>query len=131
MPIGPIEATTIGFPYFSILEVNVCPSIVNLFEVGLNPYTPQYKAGIRIDPAISEPIAKGEHLAATSPASPPELPPTVLSLFQGFLALPHILFTLSLIKSAYGTFPLINGIAPYLRNNSNAIPSLNSILFIL
>lgn len=40
-----------------------------------------------IDPAISLPIPRGEHLAAISPASPPDDPPTLLDLFQGFSAL--------------------------------------------
>jgi len=31
-----------------------------------------------MDPPISEPRPKGAHLAATKPASPPELPPGVL-----------------------------------------------------
>lgn len=84
-----------------------------------------------MDPPISDPIANGEHLAATSPASPPELPPTVLVLSHGFLALPHILLTLSLINNAYGTFPLINGIAPYFLNKCNTRPSSYKTLFIL
>jgi len=55
----------------------------------LRPYTPLNYAGILILPPISEPIPRGEHRAATKAPYPPELPPTHLSSFQGFLALPQ------------------------------------------
>jgi len=38
---------------------------------------------------MSDPIPIGEHRADISAASPPELPPGVLFLSQGFNALPH------------------------------------------
>lgn len=41
----------------------------------MNPTIPLKFAGILIDPPISEPRAIGTHLAATSPASPPDDPP--------------------------------------------------------
>lgn len=55
-----------------------------LCPVGLKPLTPQKLAGILILPPISDPNDKGAHLAATMPASPPELPPHDLVLSQGF-----------------------------------------------
>ncbi len=61
-------------PYFEILEL-----------VGLNPYMPHQLAGNLIDPAISDPIASDIHLVATTPPAPPEEPPVVLDLSQGFL----------------------------------------------
>ena len=55
---------------------------------------PLKAAGILIDPPKSEPTAKGTHLEATNAASPPELPPHDLSLFLGFLEVPHTGFSL-------------------------------------
>lgn len=46
----------------------------------MNPTIPLKVAGTLILPPISEPIAIGTHLEATSPASPPLLPPQDLSL---------------------------------------------------
>jgi hypothetical protein len=40
-------------------------------------------------PPTSEPRPIEEHFAAINPASPPELPPQLLVLFQGFKALPQ------------------------------------------
>ena len=42
--------------------------------------------------ARSDPRAMGTHLEATSPASPPLLPPQLLSGLCGFYAVPQILF---------------------------------------
>ena len=53
---------------------------MSLLYVGLNPTIPLNVAGILILPPISDPIAIGTHLEATSPASPPLLPPQDLSL---------------------------------------------------
>ena len=50
---------------------------------------PLKAAGTLMLPPISPPIARGTHLAATSDASPPELPPLLLPIFQGFLEQPH------------------------------------------
>ena len=48
--------------------------------VVLNPYIPLNTAGTLILLPISVDKLKGTQLVATSPASPPELPPQVLSL---------------------------------------------------
>ena len=53
---------------------------MSLLYVGLNPIIPLNVAGTLILPPISDPIAIGTHLEATSPASPPLLPPQDLSL---------------------------------------------------
>lgn len=50
--------------------------------------TPQKAAGALILPAKSVPIPRGEHLEATNPASPPELPAHDLLLSRGFNAHP-------------------------------------------
>src|SRR5699024_320420 len=43
--------------------------------VGFIPTTPQYDAGWRIEPPVSEPNENGTKLAATAAAEPPEEPP--------------------------------------------------------
>ena len=51
---------------------------------GLKPNTPQKAAGIRIEPAPSEPWAMGPRPAATADAAPPLDPPEVRSSRHGF-----------------------------------------------
>jgi hypothetical protein len=48
-----------------------------------HPKIPQKHAGIRMEPPMSVPMPIGEALAATSPDSPPLLPPGVLSRAGG------------------------------------------------
>src|ERR671926_1484819 len=50
---------------------------------GFKPKTPQSAAGIRIDPAPSEPCARGPSPAATAAAAPPLEAPEVRSSFHG------------------------------------------------
>lgn len=47
-------------------------------------------AGTLREPPTSLPFERGTHLAPTKAPSPPELPPQVLSLFQGFSAIPKV-----------------------------------------
>src|SRR5437588_4442201 len=54
-------------------------------NVGLNPTTPQYDAGRRIDPCVCDPSANGTMPAATAAADPLELPPGVRFRSRGFL----------------------------------------------
>src|SRR5260370_14807565 len=61
------------------------PSRLTLPKVGLNPVTPQYDAGRRIDPWVCDPSANGTIPAATAPADPLELPPGVRLGSRGFL----------------------------------------------
>src|SRR5215471_17450835 len=51
---------------------------------GLKPNTPHNAAGIRMEPAPSEPCASGPIPDAIAAAAPPLEPPGVLSRFQGF-----------------------------------------------
>ena len=53
------------------------PSRLTVPNVGLNPTTPQYEAGRRIDPCVCDPSASGTIPAATAAADPLELPPGV------------------------------------------------------
>ena len=51
--------------------------------MGRRPVTPQKAAGVRIEPDVSLPIAKGTRPAATAAAEPLEEPPLQWSGFQG------------------------------------------------
>lgn len=54
---------------------------------------PQKSGGTLPLPAVSVPKAKGTHLAATRPASPPDEPPQVLVLSYGFKHAPQSLLS--------------------------------------
>ena len=94
------------------------PLTVDLELVGLKPTIPHMEAGIRMDPATSDPRAKGTHPAATSAASPPDEPPGVLSKSHGFLDRPHIAFTDSQSIINCIVFPRQRGRAPAFLNTS-------------
>src|SRR5688572_5621168 len=57
--------------------------------VGLSPATPHIDAGIRIEPPVSEPRAKGRNPAATAAAAPVLEPPVACSVFHGLRAGGH------------------------------------------
>ena len=50
----------------------------------MKPLIPLNAAGYLTLPPISDPKARGAHLAATIPPSPPELPPHDLVMSYGF-----------------------------------------------
>jgi hypothetical protein len=52
------------------------------------PVMPQNEAGWRIEPPVSVPVAAGASRAATATALPPEEPPGMRLLSQGFLTTP-------------------------------------------
>src|SRR5215472_305818 len=52
--------------------------------------TPQYVAGIRIEPPMSEPVASVAVPAASAAADPPLDPPGENRVFHGFLVTPQI-----------------------------------------
>ena len=52
--------------------------------VGLRPTTPHRAAGIRIEPAVSVPMASGHCRAETAAADPPLDPPATFAGAQGF-----------------------------------------------
>lgn len=62
---------------------------LSLPMLGFIEQIPQYSAGILRLPPISLPIPIGLQRAAIRPASPPELPPTLRSLFQILRDRPH------------------------------------------
>ena len=49
----------------------------------------QVDAGILIDPPMSEPVQMVEVPEASDAEDPPEEPPDVMLVFQGFLVTPH------------------------------------------
>jgi hypothetical protein len=100
----------------------VWPFTLTLVVVGFNPTTPQNAGGILTDPPISEPNPTGTHLAATKAASPPELPPTTLLIFHGFLAYPKIELSESKVIASCGTFPRTIIIAPAFSRTFTQVP---------
>lgn len=78
---GPATASKWPLPKSNFANLAEFPPLyVSLLYVGLNPTIPLNVAGTLILPPMSDPIAIGTHLEATSPASPPLLPPQDLSL---------------------------------------------------
>lgn len=75
-------------------------------------HIPQKSAGFLRLPPISEPIPRGEHPEAINAASPPELPPAVLSTFQGFFVDPQSTLSLLNADNRGGTLDLTKGISP-------------------
>ncbi len=65
-----------------------------------------------MDPNKSLPMPRGEHLLATSPASPPFEPPVDLRGFQGFFALPQRALEASRDMNPCGMLVFKKGIAP-------------------
>ena len=56
---------------------------------GLNPVTPQNEDGIRIDPPMSEPVARVVVPAASAAAEPPLEPPGEYAVCHGLRVTPH------------------------------------------
>src|SRR5206468_10449360 len=52
--------------------------------VGRSPVTPEYAAGVTIEPDVSDPIANGTSPAATAAPGPLEEPPLQNLMFHGF-----------------------------------------------
>lgn len=72
------------------LKSYITPYILERPVVDLNPKIPVNAAGILILLPISVDKLRGTHLVATSPASPPELPPHDLLFCHGEMHLPNI-----------------------------------------
>ena len=65
-------------------ERAIAPCLLTLPYVGLSPATPQNAPGMRIEPHVSEPIAKGARPAATAAPDPDDEPPAHRLESQGF-----------------------------------------------
>src|SRR3546814_14987702 len=57
--------------------------------VGLSPTVPQQAEGVRIDPAVSGPIAMSASPVAPTPPLPPHLPPGTGPGSSGVLGVPY------------------------------------------
>ena len=57
---------------------------------GFSPTRPVQAAGIRTEPAPSEPIAAATSLPATAAAAPPLEPPGVWPMLQGLRVTPNV-----------------------------------------
>ena len=62
-------------------------------KVGFRPQTPQKAAGIRMEPLVSEPSARGANPAATAAAEPPDEPPASRAGSRGLRVTPKWLFS--------------------------------------
>src|SRR5436190_6505055 len=63
-------------PSLSIVHANaIAPWRLTRPYVGRRPVTPQYAAGVKIEPDVSDPIANGTRPAATAAPGPLEEPP--------------------------------------------------------
>ena len=58
-------------------------------KLGLRPTTPDHDAGMRTEPPMSVPSARGTHPAATAAPEPPEEPPGERSVFHGLRVTPQ------------------------------------------
>src|SRR3954451_8030890 len=56
---------------------------------GLNPTRPHSDEGIRIEPPMSDPVARMVSPAASAAPDPPEEPPGDRSVFHGLRVTPH------------------------------------------
>lgn len=92
MTMGPGEAEMYLIKEKLSFSTILFPLSVVLPTEDLKETVPVYAAGILKLPPKSPPIPNGTHFAETRPASPPELPPTVLVLSKGFNPVPHTLF---------------------------------------
>ena len=76
-------------PMWSRLAPSACaPSRGTASKLGLKPTTPQQAAGMRIEPAVSVPIAMRTMPAATAAADPPLEPPGVCAGWSGLTTRP-------------------------------------------
>src|SRR5918997_690258 len=73
-------------------------------RLAFNPNTPQQPAGIRIEPAPSEPIAAPARPAATAAAEPPEEPPGVRCGSHGLRVTPNVGDSVNGAIAISGTF---------------------------
>src|SRR5271165_2455382 len=76
-------------PMWSMVHPSgITPRLLIRPKVGFRPVTPQKDAGMRIDPPVSVPVAKGRMPAATAAPEPPLDPPGMRSVSHGFRTAP-------------------------------------------
>src|SRR2546427_3073047 len=86
-------------------------------KVGFKPTSPQKLAGMRIDPAPSEPSASGANPAATAAAPPPVEPPGVRVRSHGFRDSPNRGLSVDPRQANSGRFVRPRKIAPEARSH--------------
>ena len=79
---------------------------------GLRPTTPHQAAGMRTEPPMSVPSARGTQPAATAAALPPDEPPGVRSRFHGFFVTPQSGLSVSRVWANSGVVVFPTTIAP-------------------
>src|SRR5208337_811172 len=85
---------------------------------GLIAGMPQNADGMRTEPAPSVPIATGPMPDATAAAAPPDDPPAVIFVFQGFLVIPVSRLSVVALMPNSGVLVLPNSTAPASRNRA-------------
>src|SRR5205814_9457732 len=92
------------------------------------PTSPEYDAGMRIEPPPPEPDAMGRTAAATAAAEPPDEPPGVRSRFHGFRVVPwsKVRVIASAPNSGAAVLPTIT--APAARRRAVWTPSALAML---
>jgi len=84
----------------------------------LRPTSPQFDAGVRIEPPPSEPFAAGTIRAATAAAEPPLEPPGVRSRFHGLRVGPNSSGSVTLVSPNSGVLVLPKITNPAARNDA-------------
>src|SRR5258705_11545164 len=92
-------------------------------KLGLRPTSPQKLAGIRIEPAPSEPSASGPNPAATAAAPPPVDPPGVRVRSQGLRDSPNNGLPVEPPQSNSGRWVRPSKIAPASPSPATLVPS--------
>ena len=85
-------------------------------RAGLSPNSPQHEAGMRIEPAPSEPNAAPTRPAATAAAEPPLDPPGVCPSDHGLRVVPNASVSVNGCAVSSGTWVLPMTIAPAARS---------------
>src|SRR5689334_17539457 len=96
-------------------------------KLGFNPTMPQKAAGMRIDPPMSHPSASGTQPDPTAEPDPPDEPPGVRSVFQGFLVTPHSLVSVMPVAANSDVVVLPTMMAPAPSNRSTTTASRSGI----
>src|SRR5210317_2541628 len=89
-------------------------------KLGLKPTIPQNPAGMRIEPPPSPPSEKTPSPAATATAAPPDEPPQVRPISQGFEVKPYISECVTPVRLNSGQVVLAMMMASSCSSNSIA-----------
>src|SRR3989442_6114036 len=107
-------------PSLSMVHVSaIAPWRLTRPYVGRRPVMPQYAAGVRIDPEVSEPMANGTSPAATADPGPEDDPPLQYSTLHGVFPGP--------VKEAFARLypmpPASSALASFATSTATAPPS--------